>query len=136
MSSGERSHRLEHGAPRSIDHVGEGEGVEVMAHVFAYLRPHAQQHALTFVVASTVLVRLPEVACRDRPVDGADDLTERDVTRRAGQHVTAADASLGANETGALQGEQDLLEIRLWQSRPLGDVPHRGRSRFTGAQRE
>ena len=44
---------------------------------------------------------------------------------RAGQHVAAADAALRAHQPGALQGEQDLLEVRLGKAGALGDVAHR-----------
>ena len=54
----------------------------------------------------------------------------------AGQHVAAADAALGAHQPGALEGEQDLLEVRLGQAGALGDVAHRRRSRLVGVQGE
>ena len=48
---------------------GECEAFEVDAHVVAGLVPDAEQHALAFVVAGAVLVRLTEVAEGDRSVD-------------------------------------------------------------------
>ena len=53
--------------------------VEVVAHVLAGRVPDGEQHALTLVVARAVLVRLAEVAERDRPVDRRQDLGEADV---------------------------------------------------------
>ena len=89
--------------------------------------PDGQQDALALVVAGPVGVGLAEVAGGDRAVDGGDDLGQRDLLGRAGQDVAAADAPLGAHQTGALEGEQDLLEIGLGQPGALGDVAHRGR---------
>ena len=53
---------------------------------------HCQQHALPLVIARPVLVGEPEVAGHDGPVDGRDDLGQRDLLGRTGQHVTAAHA--------------------------------------------
>ena len=101
----------------------------------ADVSPDGQEDALTLVIAGSVLVRLAEVAGGDRPVDGGDDLGERDLFGRPRQHVAAADAALGADQPGALEGEQDLLEIGLRQAGALGDVPHRGR-RLGAVERE
>ena len=60
-------------APGHGDDVGQGEGVEVAAHVLADVGPDGQQHALALVVAGAVGVGLAEVAGHDRAVDGADD---------------------------------------------------------------
>ena len=111
----------------AVDHVGQGEGVEVGPHVLAHVGPHGQQDALALVVAGPVLVGDAEVARHDGPVDGRDDLGERDLLGRAGQHVAAADAPLGPDEAGTLQGEEDLLEVGLGEPGALGDVPDRGR---------
>ena len=53
----------------------------------------------------------------------------------AGEHVAAADAALGAHQPGALEGEQDLLEVGLGQAGALGDVAHRRRARRSSAWR-
>ena len=58
------------------------------------------------------------------------------VGRVAGQHVAAADAALGAHQAGALQGQQDLLEVGLGEPGALGDVAHRGRARLVAVQRQ
>ena len=54
----------------------------------------------------------------------------------AGEHVAAADAALGAHQPGALQGEQDLLEVGLGEAGALGDVADRCRARLVGVQGE
>ena len=54
----------------------------------------------------------------------------------AGQDVAAADTALGAHQPGTLEGEQDLLEVRLGQAGALGDVAHRRRPRLVGVQGE
>ena len=69
----------------------------------------------------------PKSPGRDRAVDRGDDLGQGDLLGRAGQDVAAAHAPLGADQAGALEGEQDLLEVGLGQAGALGDVPHRGR---------
>ena len=88
-------------------------------------RPDREQHALAFVVAAAVGVRLAEVAGDDRTVDGADDLAEQDLRGFARQDVAAADATLGTHDACALQCEQDLLEVGLGESGAVGDLAHR-----------
>ena len=56
--------------------------------------------------------------------------------RVAGEHVAAADAALRPHEPGALEGEQDLLEVGLGEAGALGDVAHRGRALLVGVQRQ
>jgi hypothetical protein len=82
------------------------------------------------VVAGAVLVGLAEVAHGDRAVDRAHDVGQRDRGGLAGEHVAAADAPLGPDEAGALEGEQDLLQVGLGEPGALRDVPDR---RGTGA---
>ena len=64
----------------------------------------------------------------ERAVDRGEDLGERDLRRRAGEHVAAADAALRAHQPGALHREQDLLEVRLGEVGALGDLLHRRRA--------
>ncbi len=104
--------------------------------MLAGLVPDRQQHALALVVAGAVLVGLAEVAERDRAVDGRHDLRQPDLLRRAGEHVAAADAALGAHQPGALQRQQDLLQVRLGQAGALGDVADRRRPAVVGVERE
>src|SRR5207237_777768 len=49
----------------------------------------------------------------ERAVDGAHDLAQGDLVRRPGQDVATAHAPLGAHEAGALQSQENLLEVRL-----------------------
>ena len=44
-----------------------------------------------------------------------------------GEDVAAPDAPLGADEAGAFQRQQDLLEVGLGKPGPLGDVADRRR---------
>src|SRR5580704_3024800 len=55
-------------------HVGQREGVEVLAHVLADFGPDGQEDALAFVFTGAVLVGTAEIAGHDGPVDGVDDL--------------------------------------------------------------
>ena len=62
--------------------------------------------------------------------------------RRSNNHIGPSEALLGAasadpaavmqtlgtNEAGALQRQEDLFEIRLRQAGALGDIAHRGRT--------
>ena len=98
------------------------------AHVVPDLGPHGEEGALALVITRAVGVRLPEVAGGDRPVYGAHDLAERDLVRGPGEDVAAAYAALGAHQTGALEGEQDLLQVRLRKAGALGQIAHRRRS--------
>src|SRR5918996_292093 len=106
--------------------VGQRHPVEVAAHVLAQHPPDGQQHALALVVAGTVLVRLAEVAHGDRPVDGADDVAQRDGGRFPGEDVAAAHSPLRADQPRTLERQQDLLQVGLGEPGALGDVPDRG----------
>lgn len=114
----------------------KGVGVEMFAHVARRHVPDGEQHALALVVARAALVGLAEVAKSDGPVHGRDDLGQPDLVRISGEHITAAHASLGANESGTLQCQKDLLQIGLGKSGAFGNVAHRGRPRGFGVQRE
>ena len=96
----------------------------MLAHELAGLVPDRDQDALAFVVAGTVAVRLAEVADRDRSVDRRDDLRQLDSGWVPGQDIAATDAAFGAHQPGALEGEEDLLEVWLGQPRSLGDIAH------------
>ena len=98
--------------------------LEVMPHVLAGCVPDGQQNALSFVAAGAVLVRLSEIANRDRPVNGGDDLGQLDVFGILCENVTTTDATLRSNESRALQREKDLLEVRLRKTRAFGNVAH------------
>ena len=108
----------------------------MLAHELARFVPHGDQHALTLVVARPVAVWLTEVADRDRPVDGRDDLRQLNPGRVPRQHVTATDATLRAHQAGAFQGQQDLLEVGLWETGALGDVANGRRPDVVGVQGE
>ena len=84
-----------------------------MAHVLAHICPNGEQNALALVVASAILVGFAEVTRDNRSVDRRDDLGQRDALSRSRQYVAAADTTLGAYETDALQTEEDLFEVRL-----------------------
>ena len=102
------------------DHVGERERVEVAAHQFADLGPHREQCTLTLVVARPVLVRLAEVTDDDRTVDRRDDRPEGDRLGGSGEHVSAPDPPLRADEPGALPGRRrDVLLRRYGWGRPV-----------------
>ena len=105
-----------------------------LAHLLADVGPDGQQHALALVVAGAVGVGLAEVAGGDGAVDGPDDLRQADLVGRTGQYVAAAHAALGADQAGALEGQQDLLEVGLGQAGALGDVPHRGGPAAVGVE--
>ncbi len=124
------------GAPRLSDHVCDRERIEMSAHVLTDLLPDAEQDALALVLTRPVLVRASEISRRDRTVDSGDDLPKRYLRRRPREHVPAPDAALGPHEPGALQGEEDLLQVRLREPRPVGDVPHGGGAELVGVERE
>jgi len=111
------------GQPSSLlDHVLEGEAREVLAHVVADFGPHAEQDALSLVVAGTIAVGLTEVTGDDRAVDRGHNFGQGDGGGVASQHVATTDAALGANESDALQTQQNLLEVGLRETGALGQV--------------
>ena len=95
------------------------------SHMLADLCPHGEQGALPLVVAGPTHVGFTEITHDDRPVNGRDDLAERELLGIAGQDVAASDTTLGAHQSGTLQSEQYLLEVRLREPRAFGDVTHR-----------
>ena len=120
---------LDRSAASSLqDHVGQRETREVLSHVVAHVGPDAEQHALALVVAGAVLVGFAEVARDDWSVHGGDDLGEGDLFGRTSEHVATPDTAFGANQTDALQAQQDLLEVGLGESRSIREVADRGRN--------
>jgi hypothetical protein len=106
----------------------KGVGAQVLAHVPSCQVPDGQQHTLSVVVTGSILVWLSKVAERDRSVDSGDDLRESNLIGGLSEHISASDAAFRLDESGTLQGEEDLLEIWLGKRSPLGDVAHRGRA--------
>jgi hypothetical protein len=106
------------------------------AHHLAGLLPHREQHALAFVVAGAVGVRLAEVPEGDRAVDRGEDLGDADLLGGAREDVPATHAALRADQAGALQCEQDLLQVGLRQARALGDVADRRGASLVDSERE
>jgi len=108
--------------------------VEVLPHVLAGDIPDCEQHALTLVVAGTVLVGLAEITDRDGAVNGRDDVGHLDVCRGLREDVAATDTALRTHESGALQGEKYLLEVGLGQAGSFRDVTNGRRSGLGGMQ--
>lgn len=106
----------------------------MVAHVVPGLFPDGQEDALPLMVAGSVLVGFAEITESDGPVDGRDDLGETNVARWTSQGVAAADPALGTDQTGALEGQEDLFEIGLGEAGAFGDVLHRSRSRISRVQ--
>lgn len=84
---------------------------------------------MALVVARAVLMGFTEVADGYRAIDGRHDLGKRDVLRFGSEDVAAADTAFGANDARPFEGQEDLLQVRLGESRALGDVTHRGGGR-------
>lgn len=61
------------------DDLFECEGTKHPAHLITDVLPDRKQDALPFVIARSVCVRFAEVAKNDGTVDGADDLSQRDL---------------------------------------------------------
>ena len=108
----------------------------MLAHVFARDVPDGEQDAVSFVIACAVLVRLTKITKRDWAVGCRDDLRKQDVLCWSSEHVTATDAALRFHESGALEDEENLFEVRLRQSRSRSDVTYRGWSTFVGMESE
>ena len=108
----------------------------MLAHELARLVPHGDQHALALVVARSVAMWLAEVADGDRPIDRRDDLGELDPGRVAGEDVATADAALRTDQSGTLEGQEDLFEVWLGQAGALGDVADGRRAGVVGVQGE
>jgi hypothetical protein len=87
---------------------------------------------LSFVVTCAILVRLTKVAQCDGAINCRDDVRKTNVNGRLGQDVSATHATLGADKPRSLEGEKDLLEIRLRKACALGNVANRGWSTGLG----
>ena len=98
----------------------------MLTHVITGLLPDGQQNALTLMIARTILVRFPEVTQCDRTIDRRNHLVQTNLGGWASQGVAATDPPFRADQTGTFQCEQDLFQIRLGETRALGDVTHRG----------
>ena len=72
---------------------------------------------------------------RERAVDRGEDVGQRDLRGVTGEDVPAAHTALRAHEPGALDRQEDLLEIGLGEAGPLGDLLHR-RGPVGAVQRE
>jgi hypothetical protein len=77
---------------------------------------------LAFVFAGTVLMGLAEIAGNDGTINGAHDLTETDGVGRRSKDVSAAHAAFGLHDTGALERQQNLFQIRLRKTSAQGDI--------------
>ena len=113
--------------PGPFDEVGQRETLEDLTGLVGDADPHLLQHAVALAVVVLAHQR------GERPVDRGEDVGEGDLGRRARQHVPTADAPLRAHQPRALHREQDLLQVRLRQSGPLGDLLHRRRAGRTRA---
>ena len=78
--------------PRAVDELGERVAGEELAHLLGDPDPDLLQDA----VALAVVVLAHERG--ERAVDRGEDLGDRDLGRRAREHVAAADAALRADE--------------------------------------
>jgi hypothetical protein len=79
---------------------------------------------------------LAEVAQGDGAINGRNDLGETNICWSLCEHVSAANASLGANETGAFEGEKNLFEVWLGETSSVCDVANRGGRTCFGVQRK
>ena len=118
-----RLDRRHHATLGPGDHVGQAVRLEPGADGLSDIGPHGEQDALPFVVAGAVFVRLAEVTRRDGAVDGRDDLGQGDLLGRACQDVAAPHAPLRPDQAGALEGQEDLLQVGLGEGGPDRDVP-------------
>ncbi len=82
------------------------------------------------MVTGTVGVWLSKVTQGDRAVSGANDFSQVDFMRMPSEDVAATDPSFRTHQPGPLEREQNLLEVRLGQPCPFGDVADRRRPSF------
>ena len=92
------------------------------SHDVAGVLPHAEKHALAFMVACPVFMGPPEVAEPDRPINSADNFGQGDVCWIAGENVAPADATLRPHESSTLQCKEDLFQVRLGECGASRDI--------------
>jgi hypothetical protein len=66
-------------------------------------------------------VRLGARQVRERAVDGADDVGQRDLVRRAAQQVAAVDTAAALDDAGVAQVAEDVLEEAQGDALRVGD---------------
>jgi len=123
-------------APRLEDHVGQSKAREVLAHVISDIGPDIEQYTLALMVTGPILVRLAEITSHDRSVHGSDDLRQRNCFGTPSEDVAPTHPTFGSYETRTLETQQNLLQIGLGKSCPLGEVPHRGRGHDIVVERQ
>lgn len=96
-----------------IHHVRQRKAGQMVLHVVSNVGPHCEENALSLVIAGSILVRLTKIARHNGPVDGRYDLSEGDLVHRTSEDVSSANTTLRADQSGSLERQQDLLEIRL-----------------------
>jgi hypothetical protein len=64
-----------------------------MAHVLAGNIPNSEQHAVTFMIARTILVWLTKITERDWAVGCRNDFREQDLFSRASQNISTANTA-------------------------------------------
>jgi hypothetical protein len=79
---------------------------------------------------------LAEVAQGDGAIDGGNDLRESDIGWSLSEHISAANASLGAHKTSAFEGEKNLFEVRLGETSSVCDIANRSGRACFGVQRK
>jgi len=106
------------------------------AHVFTDVGPHRQQDALPLVIAGTVLVRDPKVTGDNRSVDRRHNFGQSEGFGGTIQDVATTHTALGTHQPGRLEGQKDLLEVGLRETRPVGDITNGRRGALVFVQGE
>ena len=98
----------------------------MLSHVLACEVPDGQQHALSFVVAGTILVRLAEIAERDRSINCGDDLGEANLICGSRKYVSTTHAALALDQPRTFKCKENLLQIGLRQTCAVSNVADAG----------
>jgi hypothetical protein len=81
------------------------------------------------VIAGTILVRDSKVTGDNRSVDRRHNFGQSERFGRAIQDVATTHTTLRTHQPGRLEGQKDLLEVGLRETRPVGDITNgRGRA--------
>src|SRR5437868_1105863 len=101
---------------RGLRELREGHAIEGLRDAVLQLEPHRARAAVGFTHAVQNRLSLCGTDLWfDRALERAHDITGGDVTRLAGENVTAARSALSVHEAGLAKGGDELLEVGLGQ---------------------
>ncbi len=99
--------------------VGKGDSVQIRPHFTGDRSPYLLDDAMPFAVIMITHWQF------DRTVHRRKNFRNRYCFRRSRQYVSAPDSTLGLNNSGTFDCQQNLFQIGLWKARSFGNFLYR-----------